>query len=193
MVEITKTLYITTREKWRKWLEKNHNTEKEIWLVYYKKHTGKPRIPYDDAVEEALCFGWIDSIIKRIDEEKYTQKFSPRKQNSVWSDLNKKRVKKLIEEGKMTKAGFGTIKGLALDDLKKEEKRSFKKESIIPSYIKDALKSNIQAWDNFNKLAFSYKRNYVGWIDSAKREETRQRRLEEAIKLLEKNEKLGIK
>ncbi len=174
-------------------MEKNHKSEKEIWLIYYKKHTGKPRIPYDDAVEEALCFGWIDSIIKRIDEEKYTQKFSPRKQNSVWSDLNKKRVKKLIKEGKMTKAGFGTIKGLALDDLKKEDKRSFKKEITIPSYIKDALKSNIQAWDNFNKLAFSYKRNYVGWIDSAKKEETRKSRLEEAIKLLEKNEKLGMK
>jgi len=114
-MEITKTLYITTRAKWRKWLEKNHNTEKEIWLIYYKKHTGKPRIPYDDAVEEALCFGWIDSIIKRIDEEKYTQNFSPRKQNSVWSDLNKKRVKKLIEEGKITKAGFGTIKGIGIN------------------------------------------------------------------------------
>ncbi len=192
-MKITKTLYITTRAKWRKWLEKNHKSEKEIWLIYYKKHTGKPRIPYDDAVEEALCFGWIDSIIKRIDEEKYTQKFSPRKENSVWSDLNKKRVKKLIEEGKMTKAGFGNIKGLALDDLKKEEKRSLKNEIIIPSYIKNALKSNIQAWDNFNKLAFSYKRNYVGWIDSAKKEETRKSRLEEAIKLLEKDEKLEMK
>jgi len=90
-MKITKTLYVTTRDEWRSWLEKNHKSEKEIWLIYYKKHTGKPRIPYDDAVEEALCFGWIDSIIKRIDEKKYAQKFSPRKQNSVWSDLNKKR------------------------------------------------------------------------------------------------------
>ncbi len=109
-MKITKTLYVTTRDEWRSWLEENHKSEKEIWLIYYKKHTGKPRIPYDDAVEEALCFGWIDSIIKRIDEEKYTQKFSPRKQNSAWSDLNKKRVKKLIEEGKMTKAGYETVK-----------------------------------------------------------------------------------
>jgi len=193
MVEITKTLYITTRVKWRKWLEKNHKSEKEIWLIYYKKHTGKPRIPYDDAVEEALCFGWIDSIIKRIDEEKYTQKFSPRKQNSVWSDLNKKRVKKLIEEGKMTEAGYEPINGIKLDDFNDMAKKPSKKELVIPSYVRDAFKANQKALENFNKLAFSYKRNYVGWIDSAKKEETRKRRLEEAIKLLEKDEKLGMK
>lgn len=105
-MEITKQLYVTDRDAWRAWLEKNYDTEKEIWLIYYKKHTGKPRIPYDDAVEEALCFGWIDSTVKRVDDEKFAQKFTPRKNKSNWSDLNKKRAKKMIREGRMTKAGF---------------------------------------------------------------------------------------
>ena len=89
-MRLTKELYVTNREDWRAWLEQNHATEKEVWLLYYKKHTGKPTIPYDDAVEEALCFGWIDSTVKRIDDEKYTQKFTPRNDRSVWSESNKK-------------------------------------------------------------------------------------------------------
>ena len=109
MMEITKTLYITNRVDWRAWLERNNDTEKEVWLIYYKKHTGKPRIPYDDAVEEALCFGWIDSTVKRVDDEKFAQKFTPRKNKSNWSDLNKKRAKKMIREGRMTKAGLTKI------------------------------------------------------------------------------------
>lgn len=103
------TLYIKTREEWRAWLEENHSEEKEIWLLYYKKHTGQPRIPYDDAVEEALCYGWIDSIVKRIDDETFMQKFTPRKVKSNWSDLNKKRVKELIEQGLMEKPGLEII------------------------------------------------------------------------------------
>jgi uncharacterized protein YdeI (YjbR/CyaY-like superfamily) len=193
MMEITKTLYVKTRDEFRSWLEKNYKSEKEIWLIYYKKQSGKPTIPYNDAVEEALCFGWIDSIIKKIDEEKYTQKFTPRKKKSKWSDLNKKRVKKMIEKGKMTEAGYETIKGLNLDDFDNTNIKLPKRELVIPSYIKETIKTNPQSWKNFNELAPSYKRNYVGWIDSAKKEETRKRRLEEVIELLEKNERLGMK
>ena len=101
-MELGKTLYVTDRKKWRSWLAKNHNKEKDIWLIYYRKSSGKKRIPYNDAVEEALCYGWIDSIQKRIDEEKFAQRFSPRKPNSVLSQMNKERIHKLIEQKKMT-------------------------------------------------------------------------------------------
>ena len=104
-----KTLYVKDRDEWRKWLENNYDSENEIWLIYYKKHSDKIRIPYDDAVEEALCFGWIDSLVKSIDDEKYMQKYTPRKKNSVWSEYNVKRCEKMIKEGKMTNAGSKLI------------------------------------------------------------------------------------
>jgi len=113
MMEITEKLYVKNREAWREWLINHHAARKEIWLVYYKKHTGKSRIPYDHAVEEALCFGWIDSTVKRVDDEIYVQRFTPRKKNSNWSDLNKKRARNLIKSGKMTDAGMILIR----DDL----------------------------------------------------------------------------
>lgn len=109
MKNITKTLYVKNRNEWRKWLEKHHNKEPEIWLIYYRKATGKPSIPYNDAVEEALCFGWIDSLEKGIDEERFAQRFTPRKTNSPWSQTNKERVQRLIKLGKMTSAGLAKI------------------------------------------------------------------------------------
>jgi uncharacterized protein YdeI (YjbR/CyaY-like superfamily) len=99
-----KQLYVTTRDKWRRWLAKHYATETGIWLIFYKKETSKPTIPYEDAVEEALCFGWVDSIIKKIDAEKYARKFTPRKDKSNWSELNKKRAKKMIKEGQEKRA-----------------------------------------------------------------------------------------
>ncbi|UCC32844.1 MAG: hypothetical protein JSW53_03315, partial [Candidatus Bathyarchaeota archaeon] len=92
---MTQKLYVTNRDEWRSWLEKNHEAEKEVWLIFYKKHVGKPSVPYEDAVEEALCFGWIDSIIKKIDEKKFVRKFTPRKSSSRWSELNRKRAQKM--------------------------------------------------------------------------------------------------
>jgi uncharacterized protein YdeI (YjbR/CyaY-like superfamily) len=109
-------LYVTTRDEWRAWLAEHHDTEKEVWLVSYKKHTGRPQIPYDDAVEEALCFGWIDSLVKTIDDERFAQKFTPRKEKSNWSESNKGRVRKLVREGRMTEAGLATAKGILEDD-----------------------------------------------------------------------------
>ena len=100
----TDHLHLTDRREWRAWLDAHHDRESEIWLVYHKKHSGKPRIPYDAAVEEALCFGWIDSIVKRIDDEKYAQKFTPRKDDSTWSAINRKRVAKLIDQGQIGRA-----------------------------------------------------------------------------------------
>ena len=161
-------------------------------MIFYKKHTGKPRVPYDEAVEEALCFGWIDSIVKRIDDEKYTQKFTPRKPDSKWSHSNKKRVEKIIREGRMTEAGLALINAA---------KKSGKWEQVIqpfkvnakPLEIINALSANKKAWENFNKLAPSHQRQFLGWITTAKKEETRQRRLKEAVEILAQGKKLGMK
>lgn len=108
-MKVGKTLYVTNREKWREWLEKFHHKEKEIWLVFYRKDSGKVSIHYNDAVEEALCFGWIDSIEKGIDHERIAQRFTPRKSKSQWSETNKERVRRLIKEGKMTPAGLAVL------------------------------------------------------------------------------------
>jgi uncharacterized protein YdeI (YjbR/CyaY-like superfamily) len=189
---IFKTLHVTDREDWRAWLKENHDKEQEVWLIFYKKQTGKPVIPYDDAVEEALCFGWIDSIIKRMDDEKFSRKFTPRKADSKWSELNKKRVKKMIRQGRMTEAGLALINA-AKKSGKWEQVISQPKELNIPPGIKDALSVNKKAWENFNQLAPSHQRQYIGWITTAKKEETRQRRLKEALEILAQGKKLGMK
>jgi uncharacterized protein YdeI (YjbR/CyaY-like superfamily) len=188
-MDIGKTLYVANRNDWRIWLEKNYETEKEIWLIYYKKHSSRPRIPYDDAVEEALCFGWIDSIIKKIDEEKFAQKFTPRKNNNKWSELNIKRVGKMIEEGKMTEAGLKKIDKTLLN--KEPGKKDSSTEPV--SCLEEALKDKVKAMEFFTSLAPSYKKQYINWTGSAKREETRMKRIKEAIELLENNKKLGLK
>ena len=110
MVAINQQFHFVNRHDWRTWLEANHATANEAWLVIYKKHTGKPGLSYEEAVEEALCFGWIDGVMKRLDEEKYALRFSPRKKGSVWSELNKRRVAKLIKQGRMTEAGLAKVK-----------------------------------------------------------------------------------
>jgi len=185
-------LYVPDRDDWRAWLRENFAAKSEVWLIYYKKHTGKPSIPYDDSVEEALCFGWIDGVIRRIDDEKCARKFTPRKDRSRWSESNKNRAEKLINEGKMTAAGLAKI-----EEAKKNgewfKPRQMRRELVIPTFIEEALAKNRKAQVNFNKLANSYKRMYVGWISSAKKEETRIRRLVEAVSLLEQNKKLGLK
>ena len=190
-MEITKTLYVTNRAAWRAWLAAHHATEKEIWLVYYKKASGRPRIPYDDAVEEALCFGWIDSIEKSIDEEKFAQRFTPRKAGSNWSESNRQRVRRLIETGRMTQAGLQKIDASVLAAQAAPAQKSA--EPALPQYLVKALKTERTAWQNFQRLAPSYRRDYVHWITSAKRAETRARRLAQALELLARNEKLGMK
>ena len=108
-MEIGKMLYVTNRKDWREWLSENHDKEKEIWLINYRKDSCKLSIPYNDAVEEALCFGWIDSLEKGIDSERFAQRFTPRKPKSQWSKSNMERVEKLIKMGKMTKSGFAVL------------------------------------------------------------------------------------
>ena len=190
------SIYFPSREAWREWLEKNHEKESAIWLIYYKKHTGKPSIKYNNAVEEALCFGWIDSLIRRLDQDRYMQKYTPRKPRSTWSAHNVRRVEKLIAEGKMTNRGqqlyeFARDNGL-LPDMEEKMRRD-RMFPEVPEYFSRALSKSPAAEKTFNELAPSYKLQYLGWIMAAKQEETRRRRLKEAIELLESGQKLGMK
>lgn len=185
-MELGKTLYVTNRKQWRSWLAKNHNKEKEIWLIYYRKSSGKKRIPYNDAVEEALCYGWIDSIQKGIDKEKFAQRFSPRKPNSVLSQMNKERIHRLIEKKKMTVNGLNAVKHV-FDDSSKNSK------CIIKADILRLLKEDEKTWENFRKFPESYKRIRIGWIEGARtRPELFKKRLEYFLKMTAKNKKYGM-
>lgn len=192
-MKISKILHAESRGEWREWLEKNHDRQNEIWLVFFKKQIGKTQISYDDAVEEALCFGWIDSIIQNVNSEKYARKFTRRKNNSKWSALNKKRVAKMVREGKMTESGLAALNFTDTEDDYGRTAERAQRDLVPPPFFERTLKQNQQAWDNFQALAPSYRRNYIGWIAAAKTEDTRNRRLKEAITLLAKNEKLGMK
>jgi uncharacterized protein YdeI (YjbR/CyaY-like superfamily) len=180
-MNISKTLYVTERSDWRKWLKQNYQTEKEIWLIYYNKDSGKPRIPYDDAVEEALCFGWIDSIVKKINKESFAQKFSPRKPKSSFSQLNKERLKRLIKLKKVIKS----VKS-SLGEIENEQ-------FVIPTDILNEIKKNKKAWINFQEFSEPYKRIRVAFIDGArKRPDEFRKRLKYFIKKTEANQKYGI-
>ncbi len=189
-MKITQTFHAPDRAAWREWLAEHGVEESEVWLVYYKAGSSKTSISYQDSLEEALCFGWIDSIIQKIDEEKYARKFNPRRKGSKWSELNKHLVAKLVQEGRMTEAGLAKVEF----DLTKAQPARPKRPTLpLPDWLKEGLMTSPTAWENFQKLAPSHQRNYIGWISDAKKEETRQRRIQEAITRLERNETLGIK
>jgi uncharacterized protein YdeI (YjbR/CyaY-like superfamily) len=178
-MNIGKTLYVTDRNDWRKWLDKNHNKEPDIWLVYYRIATGKPRIAYDEAVEEALCFGWIDSIEKSIDGERFVQRFSPRKLKSNWSILNLERMKQLIKRGLMTPSGLKYYPGET-------------KFVIAPDILK-ALKKDKEIWSNFQKFNDSYRTIRVGFIEGARsRPEEFLKRLNYFLKKTKENKTFGM-
>ncbi len=167
-------------------------------MIYSKKHTGATCIEYREALEEALCFGWIDSTLRRIDDERYVRSFTPRTNTSNWSDVNKKIVLELIENGKMTEAGLQKIDvwvktGKVDWEFKKTGQETRLKELQVPYFFLKALAENEPALTNFNNLARSYKRQYLLWITFAKREETIRKRLKEAIELLKENKLLGLR
>lgn len=192
-MQVTKTLYVSTRDEWRAWLEENHDVETQVWLVFYKKHTGQTSMPYEAAVEEALCFGWIDSIIQRMDDERYVRKFTPRKDDSKWSALNKRRVARMIQQGRMTEMGLAKLNYSGVEDDYGRTPQRGAEELIIPRYFKQALMDNRKAGQNFDNLAPSYRRRYLLWIADARTDETRERRLAETIQLLAENRKLGMR
>jgi len=191
-VESLKALRNLARNEWRSWLARSHSTEREVWLVLYKKHTGKAKMAYSDAVDEALCFGWIDGRLKRIDDEKHMIRFSPRREGSIWSDWNVRRVRKLMREGKMTPAGLAKIDRKTLDRPMPKNGRTRPRFRISPE-MRKRLMTNKKAWRNYCSLGPSSKEQYAYWLTSAKREETKEKRLNEAIALLTRNKKLGMK
>jgi uncharacterized protein YdeI (YjbR/CyaY-like superfamily) len=180
------------RAEWRAWLQENHATCSEAWLLFYKKHTARPSVAYRDSVEEAICFGWIDGLKKRIDDERYAHRFTPRKPNSKWSPLNISLAEKMIAQGKMTAAGHAAF------DRRETYAESFLQarqsgEVQLPPDLERALQSNRAAWRNYSAMAPGYRKQYAGWLTSAVKPETREKRLREAIALLERNRKLGMK
>lgn len=186
------SIQCSDRRSWREWLERNHGNHDEVWLLFYKKHTGKPTINYRESVEEAICFGWIDGLKRRVDEERYAHRFTPRRKKSRWSELNVELARKMIKEGHMTPAGMAAFQQRESYDanysgIKKDAALSLSKTN------KEALKADPVAWRNFNALAPGYRRQYILWIETAKRPETRIKRLGQAIELLHENRKLGMK
>jgi len=190
-------IYFNNRESFHRWLQKNHDKSLGIWIIFYKKHVKVECIKYKESLEEALCFGWIDSIIKKIDNDQYARKFTPRTNVSKWSELNKKIVTTLIKTGKMTEKGLKKIdlylKTGKVDWQSIEFKEKETKEFDIPDFIMDEFAKNEPALTNFNNLAQTYKRHYVLWITNAKRKETIHNRLKESVELLKENKKLGLK
>ena len=187
------TLYCPRLASWRHWLVRRHDSAREIWLLFPKKHMAKPCVTYNEALDEALCYGWIDSLVKRLDDDWYARKFTPRTNNTKWSELNKQRVARLIKEGRMMPSGLGKLWSTEEPANTAKRPRKLEVPSTVPGVISRSLKKNSQAWENFTKLAPSHRRRYIGWIMFAKREETRQKRLKEAITLLAANQKLGLK
>ena len=183
-----KTLAAQSVAEWRDWLTKHHDRELEIWLVFNKRHTGRPSIAYSDALDEALCFGWVDSLVKRLDENRYARKFTPRREHSAWSDVNRERYEALAAAGRLTPAG---------KQRPPTDRRAIapakKVGSTLPQYIGQALARSPAALRNFEQLPPSHRRNYIGWIESAKKEETRLKRLNEAIRMLAAGQRLGLK
>ena len=185
-------LCVAKPEQWRRWLSRHHATEAGIWLVFYRKEAGKPTIEYDAAVEEAICFGWIDGILKKIDDARYARKFTPRRDDSGWSALNKKRAEKMIGEGKMTEVGMAKIKAAKKSGRWDKDPRPAISFEVPPELAK-ALTANKKAKENFEKLAPSHRRHYIAWIAVAKKAETKKRRIAESIALLEQGKKVGLR
>ncbi len=180
-MEISQTLYVVRRKDWRDWLKKHYNTESEVWLVYPRKATDKPRIEYNDAVEEALCFGWIDSLVKKLDEESTVQRFSPRKPKAKYSQANIERLRSLVAKKKVVKEVADTL-GDVLNQ-----------KFVIPPDILKAIKANKLAWKNFQKFSDSYKRIRIAFIDGARhRPEEFKKRLRHFIEMTEKNRMFGF-
>ncbi|HEY3040049.1 MAG TPA: YdeI/OmpD-associated family protein [Pyrinomonadaceae bacterium] len=185
-----KTLLVRTVDQWRDWLDEHHASESEVWLIFHKQHTGVASIDYKDALDEALCFGWVDSLVKRLDERRYALKFTPRRADSRWSTANRKRYAALKASGRLKPAGLErapTGRGYG------PRPPRLSMPSKLPPYIEAALRKHPAALRHFEALPASQRRRYFGWIESAKREETKRRRLEEAIRLLSAGKVLGLK
>ncbi|CAN5333546.1 YdeI/OmpD-associated family protein [soil metagenome] len=181
------TFYPANRREWREWLQENHEKKQSVWLIYYKKKSNIPTVMYSEAVDEALCFGWIDSKAKPLDENKFMQFFCRRKPNSVWSKVNKEKVQRLIDEKLMTKAGYEII-----ETAKENGSWTILDEAealVIPKDLERELNKKLTAKTYFLGLSRSDKRNILQWLVIAKRQETRLKRIIEIVELAHQNQK----
>ena len=180
------SLEFKDREEWRRWLEENHVAESEAWITIRKAHSPRPGVTYEEALDEAMCFGWIDGKMRRLDENSFTLRFSPRRRNSVWSLSNVERAERLMETGRMVEAGYGAVE---------EAKRNGRWDSAytsrvspqVPRDLEEAMKANGEAWVNFQRFSNSVKLMYVFWVEEAKKEETRTGRIMEVVARAAKN------
>jgi uncharacterized protein YdeI (YjbR/CyaY-like superfamily) len=185
-----KTLLVQTIEQWRDWLDAHQASETEVWLIFHKRHTGIASVAYKDALDEALCVGWVDSLVRRLDDRRYALKFTPRREDSRWSAANRKRYAELKTSGRLKPAGLNrppTGRGYG------PRPPRLSLPSRLPRYMRAALEKRPAAWRRFEALPASHRRRYYAWIESAKREETKRRRLKEAIRLLSAGKVLGLK
>jgi uncharacterized protein YdeI (YjbR/CyaY-like superfamily) len=185
-----KTLAAQTVDQWRKWLDEHHDTESEVWLIFHKRHTGVESLPHSDALDEALCVGWVDSLVKRLDESRYAIKITPRRADSRWSTINRRRYAALKAAGRLKPGGIDRAPTSRSDGPRPPR---FEMPATLPRYIQAELRRHPAAWRYFEGLAPSHRRRYVEWIDSAEREDTKARRLQEAIRLLAAGKPLGLK
>ena len=180
-----KAFYAKSAKEWRKWLEKNHKSEKAVWIIFYKQGSGTPSVSYVEAVEQALCFGWIDSTANKRDEESYYQYFTKRNPKGKWAGTNKVRVEKLIDQGLMTPAGMEMI------DLAKKtgtwDALNDVEAVIVPDDLMKCLKKNKKALSHWEAFSPSSKKIILYWISDAKRPETRQKRIDETVRLAADN------
>jgi len=179
------TVYSKSRKQWRNWLDKNHSKKTSVWLIIYKKQSEIPSVYYAEAVEEALCFGWIDSKANKRDEESYYQFFARRNPKSNWSTVNKKRIEALMDQGLVRDAGLHAIEiakqngtWIALDEIDK---------GVIPEDLQQAFNKSKKALKNFEAFSPSSKKGILEWIHNAKRPETRLKRIQETVSLAASN------
>jgi uncharacterized protein YdeI (YjbR/CyaY-like superfamily) len=177
---------VRTPQQWHAWLAKHHASSPGIWLVRHKAQTGVESMSYEDVVREALCFGWIDSLIKRLDADRYVIKVTPRKPESKWSAINRRRWTELEAAGRLAAAGLASAPTDNVYAAKPEV-------PDLPAYIARAFKTDEKAWQHFQTLAPTYRRTFVMWIHTAKRPETREKRIQESLALLAAGRRLGLK
>ena len=192
-LEEMKQLHAGSIEEWRSWLQAHHQEEEVVWLVFRKKGTGPVPFGYQEALDEALCMGWIDSLVKTIDEATYRRKFTPRKASSTWSERNKVRVEQLIREGRMKPPGMKTIEVARTNGMWDKGVQVPEVDDSLPGALLSAFQEHPLARDHYFAMPVRAQKQFNIWIHMAKRAETVRKRVDESISLLEKGEELGLK
>ena len=193
-----KQLRVKNIQAWKEWLEEHHDSEDVAWLVFQKKGSGNTKagrdpFSYQEALDEALCMGWVDSLVKRIDEQEYMRKFTPRKPTSTWSEINKKRVEELIREGRMRPPGMKTIEVARRNGRWDKGVTPPQVDDSLPEALLGAFQDHPRARDHYFAMAPRAQKQFNIWINMARRAETVQKRVDESIRLLEEGQELGLK